>query len=303
MSNCSNCKSVYGTIFSCKKCLNKLDDYITKDCVQYLDVSDIPNETITNTNFSFQDIAKDVVKFRETATNNPVMKIFAQDPLIYDPILMTKANRVLVNIARNIVNDPQNPPPEGFVKRATIIATDGEVFVDVITYKDDPQGIALGLNNDRNIGYMNFYNNIVNTPSNPLNLPIYQVNSKLPTSSPYLSQDLFWNPNNININSLSTVPKGLKMPEQHVVFISNRTYTYPADEVNPPVTGGTATAYQLYPNIGGRKEIVQAVTQGWGWCGRRSSVYNNLPGYYVANNVIQKDGYSLVLRIVYLRYK
>jgi len=302
MPNCIDCKNIYGTIFSCKKCLSKLDDYITRDCVKYLDISNIPTEIITETNFSFHDIAMDVAKLRDKCIRNPLIQKFIQNPLIYDPILVNKANLILQNICLNFINDPQNPPPEEYVKRATIIATDGDVIVDVVTYVPNPKGTQLGFNFDRNIAFLSSYYNIVDASQNP-DSPIYQVNSALPNSSPFLNRDLYWNPNNINTTNISKNPKGLKNTDQHIILNSKKNYTYPADEINPKPTGGKALNFQVIPNHGGRQEVIEAIIQRWGFSSRRSPTINNLPSYYVANNISQKDGYSLILRISYINYK
>ena len=303
MTNCNECDKLCTKVYSCKKCLTKLDKYLSKKCVLKYDISDVPTDIITNTTFSLSDIAKDVIRVRETCLSNPMIQQFINDPLISDPVFVQKANRILVNISRNVVNDPATPPPDGYIKRVTIITTDGNVIVDVNTYIDDMEGVLLGLNNDTNMCCMNLHVNVIDKQTNPLQTPIYDVNSHIPSSNPYITTDLYFNTNNINPSGISQNPPGLKRVDEYIRLSSNRTYTYPADEINPTPTGGTAVEFINMINHGVRKEVQMAIIQDWGWASRRSGSFYQLPCYFVANNIQQKDGYSLVLRVGYIKYK
>jgi len=289
---------------SCKRCLKLAKKYINKKCVLLLTIVDIPKTIITNTTFSFSDIANDVLRIEERALSNKVIQQFVKDPLIYDPVLVARANRVLTNICLNVVNDPMTPPPPGFIKRAIIVSTDGNVIVDVNTYKDDPEGIANGLNKDKNVINMSTYHNILDKPQNPLNQPIYSDNLSFPKTNLFLTQDMYFNSNNIDPKALATLTPGLKTSEINVLFFSNRTYTYPADEINPSPTGGVASNFQIVSNHGVREEIQEARIQDWGYASRRSPTLNQLPAYYVAHHTnLDNDGYSITLRVSYVKYK
>jgi hypothetical protein len=287
----------------CKRCLKRTKKYIDERCVYKLTYDDIPTNILTNTTFSYSDIAKDILKIEQKVFSNEVIQKFIKDPLISDLQLVSLANRILTNIALNVINDPVNPPPEGFVKRATIISTDGNVIIDVTTYKDDTPAILSNLNLDTNVINMKTYHNILDKPQNTLNPVNYFDNSSLPKSSPYLTQDFYFNSNNIDPKRLSQNNPGLVSHEINVLVFSDKTYTYPADEINPLPTGGTGTRFQTIINHGVREEIQQARIQDYGWASRRSSTLNLLPNYYLAHNTNLGDGYSLVLRVSYVKYK
>jgi hypothetical protein len=288
----------------CKRCLKLSKKYIDERCVYKLTINDIPTNIITNTTFSFSDIAKDILKIEQKVYSNEVIQKFIKDPLIFDPVLINRANRVLVNICLNVINDPSSPAPEGFVKRATIVSTDGNVMVDVTTYKDDPEGILIGLDKNKNIINMRSYQNIYDKPQNTLNPVNYFDNISLPKSSPYLTQDFYFNSNNIDPKGLSQNNPGLVSHEINVLVFSDKNYTYPADEINPLPTGGTGTRFQTIINHGVREEIQQARIQDWGWASRRSSTLNQRANYYVAHDTdLSVDGYSITLRMAYLKYK
>lgn len=281
----------------------------------------IPKENLKVLNFSYQDIANDVMKLEQKLKNNFYIKTYmSSDPppqIIKEKNLEYTLNipyRVFTTICRNFVNDPDNQPPLGFFKRATVVKPDGEILLDVITYKDDPQGILLGLNYDRDLCYINFQSNIAeNTNQNPIN----ELNMTYPNSNINRFSDgqVLFNPNNIDIYGLKNNSKGIQFQEQHVVVLSEKTYQYPSSESNVDIlkpTGsideeGNSTKkgikYILYPNIGGRREIVQAICQGWGWTTRNSSIYNDLPGYYVAKDMdLVTNGFKVVLRVSYHKY-
>ena len=264
--------------------------------VPILSASDVPSDPITNAPFTFQDLAQQVVLYRTAIESNPVMQQYISNPLDANPAFVLLSNRVLVNISRNFCNDPANPPPAGYIKRATVMASDGEILCDVITYMPSiPQ-----FNYDRNVFYWNSWYNLINTPQPPV-YPIDAINSNIPSSIPFMNSDLIFNSNFINPSTIATSSKGMELSEQHVIVQSDRTYTFPADTINPPPTGGNAVTYAVYPNIGGRTEMVQAVTQGWGWASRKSSVYQQKPGYYVANFIRGIDGYAITIRIAYIK--
>ena len=287
---------------SCKRCIRYAKKYIDNRAVLKLTVDDIPKTQITNTTFSFADIAKDVLSIEKKTFDNPVIQQFVVDPLINDLQLVLLANRILVNIALNVINDPSNPPPVGYVKRAMLVSNDGTIVYDVTTYKDDAPGILQRLNKDTNMIQMKTYNNIVDQSENLLNQPVYNDNMSLPKNNFFLNSDMFFNSNNINPKQLALSSKGLQSHELNVIFFSDDTYTYPANEINPPPTSGVADGFTQVINHGTRKEIQQARLQDWGYASRRSTTLNLLPNYYVAHNTELKDGYSLTLRVSYVKY-
>ena len=281
--------------------------------VEILTIEDMPKNTIYNTTFSFFDIAKDVAKIEEIAFSNEVIKQFVKNPLIPDFELVQLANRILVNICLNVINNPNNPPPTEFVKRAVLVSNDGSVICDVTTYRDDNRAIELGLNLDTNAVNMNLYKNIFDTPilNDPVVIkpqpdPIYSDNMVYPPfPDVFISpMGIYFNSNNINPSLLlSNANNMMKTNELTVSFGSKSTYTYPANENNPAPTGGVATSFNVINNHGTRKEIQQAIIQDWGYSSRRSSTLQLLPNYYVAHNVKLSDGYSLTIRVSYAKYK
>lgn len=86
------------------------------------------------------------------------------------------------------MNDPTTPPPPSFIKRATIVSTDGNVLVDVTTYQDDPEGIYFGLDKDKNVINMRTYHNLLDNLQNGLTQPIYNDNLSVPITNPFLTQ-------------------------------------------------------------------------------------------------------------------
>jgi hypothetical protein len=282
----------------------------------------IPSSNLLGFNFSYQTIANDILSLEQRLKNNFYIQAYMSS--IPPPQIIKERNleyqlgipyKVFITICRNFVNDPNHPPPPNFFKRATVVKPDGEILLDVITYKDDDQGKLLGLNYDRDLCYLKFNSNISDN-SNKQN-PINELNMRYPNPNVnrFSDGDVLFNPNNIDISNLKDLSSGLVFSEQHIVVSSERTYTYPTSESNLDIinsTGGIdqdgnskkkAIKYLLYPNIGGRREIVQAVCQGWGFTTRNSSVYNDLPGYYVAKDMdLVSNGFKVVLRISYHKY-
>jgi hypothetical protein len=287
---------------SCKRCIKFAKKYIDSRSVLKLTIDDIPTTQITNTTFSFADIAKDILAIEKKTFENPIIQKFVVDPLINDLQLVLLANRILVNIALNVINDPANPPPVGYVKRAMLVSNDGGVVYDLTTYKDDPAGVLQRLNKDTNVINMRTFQNIADESENVLNQPVYNDNMSFPKNNFFLNTDMYFNSNNINPKQLALSAKGLRSHELNVMFFSDKTYTYPANEINPPPTSGIADSFTQQINHGVRKEIQQARLQDWGYASRRSSTINLLPNYYVAHNTELKDGYSLVLRVSYVKY-
>ena len=270
--------------------------------VKILTIKDIPKKTIQNTTFSFSDIAKDVLKIGNISVSNKVVQKFIEDPLIYDYELVTLANRILTNIALNVINDPTNPPPSGYIKRATFISTDGDVFIDVTTYRNDAKAVADNLNLDSNVANTTFYKNIFNSP--PTSSPIFNDNMLYPSPPIFLSpRGISFNSNNINPSALQNDGSSMLSTASSIILFSKSTYTWPADETKPPPTGGVATAFQTIDNHGSREEIQQARIQEWGYASRRSATIGYLPSYYVGHVLNLSEGWSLVLRVSYVKYK
>lgn len=306
-----------------KEVPNENDDGINKKYIDenFIKIKNIPSENLKPFNFSYRDIANDVLLLEKRLKDNFYIKAYMSiDPppqIIKERNLEYTLNipyRVFITICRNFVNDPNYPPPPGFFKRSTVVNSDGEILLDVITYKDDEQGNLLELNYDRDICYMNFQMNIRNSNSNP---PINELNMKYPDSNVnrFNSNQVIFNPNNIDIYSLENDSNGLEIKNQSVIVLTNRTYHYPSSESNDNIliptgeidSSGNSTKkaikYFLYPNIGGRREIVQAICQGWGWTTRNSNMYKDLPGFYVAKDMdLVTNGFKVVLRVSYHKY-
>jgi hypothetical protein len=59
-----------------------------------------------------------------------------------------------------------------------------------------------------------------------------------------------------------------------------------------------ATTFLEEPIHTGRKEIVQAMTNSYGWCSRYSETIF-VPNYYVATKLEGNDGYGIFIRLSY----
>lgn len=258
--------------------------------VPLLTINDVPNVPIQHTTFTFRDIANDLETFRQTVVTNPTLQTYLSDPMTSDVPLLLRTNRVLVNVARNFCNDPSSPPPLGFIKKITILSSDGSAIVDVTTYT--PQ-----FNLDRNVIFLNTQFNILQTPAPPV-YPIFQVNADVPTSIPFINSSLTLNGNFIDPTAITTTSKGIQLNEQAILVESTRTFTYPANVIDPPPTFGVGSVFTSLPNLGSAKEVEQATLQGWGWATRRE---NQFPTYTVANFNAGVDGYSIVIRLSYVR--
>lgn len=267
----------------------------TVDAVPYLTANDVPNKPIQNVPFTYRDIANEIVQFEQAVQSNAALQQYLVDPMTSNPAIILNANRVLVNLARNFCNDPANPPPAGFLKRITVLANDGQALVDVFTYVPSVPEMNL----DRNVIYMNSWYNMLKTPTPPV-YPINSINSDVPSSIPYMNSDMLLNANFVDPTSMTTTSKGVQIQEQPILVESTRTYTYPANVVNPPPTFGTGETYTIFPNVGNTKEVVQATIQRWGWASRKSGRYN-LPSYFVASFIEGVDGYGLVVRMAYVK--
>lgn len=263
--------------------------------VPLLSLSDVPNTAIQNVPFTYRDIATQVDVFIKAVQQNASLQQYLVDPMTSNPAIILNANRVLANLARNFCNDPSSPPPAGFIKRITVLANDGQVLVDVFTYVPSvPE-----LNFDRNIVYMNSWYNPLPTP-NPAVYPINSINIDIPASLPYMNSDVIFNANFVDVASIASTSKGIQLQEQAILVESARTYAYPANVVNPAPTLGSGANYSLVPSMSTNKEVMQATVQRWGWASRKSGRLQ-LPSYFVANFNEGVDGYSLVVRMAYVK--
>lgn len=263
---------------------------VSAPSVPLLTSSQVPNTPIQNVPFTLQDIANDLLTFGEAVASNEALQTYLADPMTSNGSLVLRANRVLVNLARNFCNDPASPPPPGFIKKLTILSSDGSVIVDVVTYTP-------AFNLDRNVIFLNSSYNISQTPAPPV-YPIYEINSDIPSTIPFFNSSLTFNGNFVDPTSITTNSKGVELQEQAILVQSTRTFTFPANVDNPPPTFGVGMNYTLLPNLGGAKEVQQATVQGWGWATRRE---NGLISYIVARFNPGVDGYSIVSRLSYVK--
>jgi len=273
--------------------------------VKKLTINDMSKKNMQDTTFSFSDIAKDVAKIEKITLSNKVVEKYLRNPLTTDLQSVNLVNRILLNIALNVVNDPKNPPPTGYVKRAMLVHNDGSVIGDVTTFRYDKEAVASKLNLDSNIVNMNLYKNILNTPDTPKPDPIYVDNMLYPPYPPvFLSPfGIYFNTNNLDPTLLSSTAESMLINNTSMIFFSKSNYKYPANEINPHPTGGVATAFSTIENHGTREEIQQARIQDWGYASRRSATLNLLPNYYVAHNIEFSDGWSVTLRVSYVKYQ
>ena len=186
------------------------------------------------------------------------------------------------------------------MKNITCSTNDGTILFSVNTYQPSKPSFNL----DRNVITIKSHVNPIQTP-NPPSYPINNENSLLPLSSPYNSSDLYMNPNNINPESIKNTSTGYN-DLKTILVKSSKTYTYPANTIDPPQTGGDALSYDVLENAMTKAEFQQANLQGWGWNSRFSG--NLYPSYNVATIVDAEDtddssynGYYFIIGMSYIK--
>lgn len=230
---------------------------------------DIPD--VKKDNFSFRDIANDVLYLKNKIFNNPILKKYF-DQNETNPSPSSIGNVVLRNICRNFCNDPNSPPPPNYIKRVSLITSNNTVMVDSHTYRNDGGPV-----HDVNVCVADLELNVSIKKStfNPLILDLSNFNK-------------------------------LTFGHQHYSVLCKREYEYPAEELDETMlVSNNVETHEILDfilNSENSKEVIQAICKNWGWATRRSKYYHH-PGYHVAHNVEFPSGYSFIIKVSYIKYK
>lgn len=279
--------------------LLKIQGRNLEDYVPILSYKDVPSTTLQNCNFSFNDIAKELYLLVLDSLSNATVKEFLANPFVQDKNLIQKYIRVIQNIALNACNNPHIPTPDGYMKKITFCQNDGTILVDVNTYVDS----VPSLNYNKNvITISNKFNPVQSSSS----IPNTNNNSDFPLANPFNTLDLWVNPNNIDPTSIKTTTPGYNI-NVTVSVNSAKNYHFPADEIDPPITGGNPISYKVLDNCMSRSEFQQANIQGWGWCSRQLGNKFS-PSYNVATlidamdtNTNNNNGYYFLVSLSFVK--
>lgn len=281
--------------------------YIGKNFLKNsITIDDVPSDIIIGTNFSFRDMAEDLLYLENEFKSNPTLNDFLNDyknGTINLKDAINQTNLILTNISRNFVNDPNRVcfDPNCFYKRVMLLTTAGQPFVDVSTYKDDVLGVKRGLNLETDIVY------IETVEKQEI---IGQVNE-------------VYNPRNIEINVINQL--GVTRKKRYVAYTTpeNLVERTPNDKQNDP-TNTNSYVYQplnvINPQESNRKiplkieraqdmstsqEVLDAVKNGWGWSSKVNASYGYLPGFFIAYNSLLplNDDYAVIIRLSYQIYQ
>lgn len=272
--------------------------YVEKNFLKNkINIDDISNEILSGTNFSFRDMANDILDLINLIYENPEIKNYINNFNINNFNInnlentINNTNLILRNICRNFVNDPSGIcfDPDCFYKRVQLLTPSGQPFVDVATYKSDGKGRSRGLHLDRDIIYLEIKENILNN----------EIQG---------SNSVKFNPSNLNTDNLSTL--GVIRKRRVVAFTepsldSNQRYKIlPTTNIGNPIQK-TPIRYEIAQNLSATQEVIDSIKNGWGWISKTSgSNTNYLPGYFIAHNVDLpiNDEYNIVVRLSYQIY-
>ena len=252
---------------------------------------DIPNTNLLDTNFSFKDMANDILYLEDKIFNNPALTSIIRNYInfnntSYAATIMSKINLLLTNICRNFANDPDSVcyDPDCFYKKVQLLTANGQPFAEATTYKAGVVAERYGLNLNKDFIYAEFKDHdIFNNDGQPF---------------------LVHNPQNLDISNITEIGVTRKRRitcYTNVDVDSNGNYLYPLNVSNPISSHKIPIKYEIA--IGSHsQDVADAVKNGWGWLSKISAVKNNLPSYFMSYNSsipVPGEEYAAIIRLSY----
>jgi len=239
----------------------------------------IPNEKISGINKSFRDIARELKRFKKILMIHPVTKDFLNSPYSKTREEIEYLDRVWIVLANKLINDTSNLP-SGYGKRLLFCTNGGKVFIDNSTFIP---GNTKWLNYSIIFGDMLLNIEKEKRLTNVASLLLSQENI---TFNPHESKLDNLNESNLVKETICIRAGSIEPPTLNIANLN--------PEKTKPVT------FQLLENHLTRQEIIGATSKEYGWSSRYSDTVF-APNWYVATQLIGKDGYVVYLRLCYFK--
>jgi len=240
----------------------------------------VPNEKITGLGLSFRDIAVQLCQLKKRILSYKRTQDFLKNPYGLDVTTIEELDIFWQTIANQWVNDRPNIPP-GYGRICAFVANNGKIFIDVITFEPgkDTNNSIVEINTKLNLSF-------VPDPTQP----VYELNTDSP---PYP-----FNPQKIDITNLITNPDSQGFQFRVISALSSSPPNLDLNNLKPEAY--KATKFLFNESASTRKEIIQAVTNKYGWASRYGELSFS-PTYFVATSIQGNDGYYIWLRIGYYK--
>lgn len=239
----------------------------------------VPNEKNSGINKSFRDIARELKKFKKILMIHPVTKDFLKSPYSKTREEIEYLDRVWTVLANKFINDTSNLPT-GYGKRLLFCTNGGKVFIDNSTFVSG---------NPKWLNYSIIFGNLL--------LNIEKEKRLTNVASLLLSQE------NITFN-----PQESKLDNLNDSNLVTETICVRAGSIEPPTLNianlnpekTKPVTFQLLENHLTRQEIIGATSKEYAWSSRYSDTIFT-PNWYVATQLLGKDGYVVYLRLSYFK--
>lgn len=241
----------------------------------------VPSNSIKELGLSFRGIAQQLCIFKNNLLSYPLVQQFLEDPYYQSYDNVVNLDRLCNRLANKMVNDIEDVPP-GFGKRILFCTNDGSVFLDVSTFIPDSKWLNYTIVSLTKNSNYKFIENPYDTQYNS------NVNS---CSDSFNYEETDWSNVIINNNTQSSKFITLKCG-------SNTEPNKDPNELSPQKT--TAIDFFEMDNHTTRAEIIQSITNPYGWASRYSST-NFTINYYVATQLTGVDGYNFFIRLSYFK--
>lgn len=244
------------------------------------DLLKVPNEKISGLGLSFREIAVQLCLLKKRILSYPRTQDFLLNPYGKTKAEIEELDIFWQTIGNQFVNDKSNIPA-GYGRNCSFIANNGKLFIDVFTFEP-------GKDTNNSIVEISLNQNIAVVPQ-PTQ-PVYITNTDSPPF-PY-------NPQEIDISNLINNPSTQVNQYRILSALSKTPPNLDLNNLKPEKY--TATKFFFNESASSRKEIIQAVSQKYGWASRYGELTFS-PSYFVATTIDGNDGYQIWLRISYYK--
>lgn len=233
-------------------------------CDNDSDLLTVPTHKLHNLGLTYRDIATELCLFKNSLLTHPISLQYLSNPYNQTYETVVSLDRLWARLAQQRVNDTTNTP-EGYGKRILFCANDGNVFIDVSTFIP-------------NTKWMNFSIVALNKKDN-----IDEA------SHTFNYEETDWSSVNTNVNTQSS---------KFTILKCGSPIPHPADPDDLSPQSTVATSFiELDPHTT-RKEILQTISNPYGWASRYSETVFT-PSFYVATKLEGEDGYSIFIVFSY----
>jgi hypothetical protein len=239
----------------------------------------VPNIPINGLGLSFRDIAQQLCLFKNNLKSYSLSQQFLSNPYNQSYETINNLDRLWARLANQTVNDSSGIPA-GYGKRILFCANDGNVFIDVSTFYQNTKWMNYSM-----VALNKFTNyKFINNPTEPQ----YNINVNS-QSQTFNYEDTNW----YNVTTDSS-----EQSKKFTTLKCGSTSPPPSDPNNLTPQGTTAVSFLEVDLHTTRKEIIQSITQPYGWSSRYSETVFS-PNYYVATQLNGVDGYNIFVRLSY----